>query len=496
MNESASIALRDYQERAIESLRQGIRDGKKRQILCSPTGSGKTICASYLTDEANKKGKRIIFLADRVALIDQTSETFDRYGIPHGVMQGSHWRWRPNERVQIATPQTLMRRNWPDADLIIVDEAHSLHKTITDKLMQNDCIAIGLTATPFTKGLGAIYEAVSNVITMNTLIDQGYLSKYRIFASAEPDMTGAKIVAGEWQDSEAAERSMKVVGDCVSEYIKHGNSQKFIAFGCTVAHCDEMMRQFKESGINCEVYSYKTEDEDRSEIMREFRKPDSKIRGLISVSALSKGLDVPDIGVVIMARPLKSSLSEHIQIMGRGLRIHHEKEICTILDLAGNTLRFWEDMNDFFENGIHELDMGIKKPKEEKKLEKKDKKPVKCPKCFHVHNPMPFCPSCGHKYEKKNEVEVFDGELKELGSPIKSTLFEELYHYAINKKGKDLDSAQKWVQAMHKSITGSFSKKRVDIVDPKKPEIETINKIKHQQIKYAMGLKKAQKYGR
>lgn len=491
-----SIVLRDYQEKAIEGLRQGIREGKKRQILCSSTGSGKTVIASYLTYEASKKGKKIIFLADRVALIEQTSETFDRYGIPHGVMQGGHWRWRPNENVQIATPQTLVRRKWPDAELIIIDEAHGMSKTVINRIMQNDCIAIGLTATPFTAGLGKVYQGVTNVITMNTLIDQEYLSKYRIFASAEPDMTGAKIVAGEWQDNEAAERSMKVVGDCVSEYLKHGNGQKFIAFGCNVAHCEEMMRQFKESGVNCEVYSYKTPDEERSEMMKEFRKPDSKIRGLISVSALSKGLDVPDIGVVIMARPLKSSLSEHIQIMGRGLRPHHSKEICTILDLSGNTMRFWSRMNEFFENGIHELDDGTKKIKEDKKIEKKEKKPVNCPKCHHVHNPAPFCPSCGHKYEKKNQVEVLAGTLKEIGSTVKSTLFEELYHYAINDKGKDLKNAQKWVQAMHKNITGTFSKKTVFTVDPKKPELDTVNKIRHQQIKYAMGMKKAAKYAR
>jgi hypothetical protein len=237
MSTNDSIVLRDYQEKAIEALRNGIREGKKRQVLCSSTGSGKTVIASYLTDESNKKNRRVIFLADRVALIDQTSETFDRYGIPHGVMQGNHWRWRPNEPIQIATPQTLAKRKWPSCDLLIVDECHALYKTTTDKLALNDCVAIGLTATPFTSGIGKIYEGVVNVITMNELIEQGHLSKYKIFASNEPDMTGAKVVAGEWQDNEAAERSMKIVGDCVSEYIKHGQGQKFIAFGCNVAHC-------------------------------------------------------------------------------------------------------------------------------------------------------------------------------------------------------------------------------------------------------------------
>jgi hypothetical protein len=67
-------------------------------------------------------------------------------------------------------------------------------------------------------------------------------------------------------------------------------------------------------------------------MVEEFRKPDSYIRGLISVAALSKGFDVSDCGVIIMARPLRSSLSEHIQILGRGLRTHPGKEECIVLD--------------------------------------------------------------------------------------------------------------------------------------------------------------------
>jgi superfamily II DNA or RNA helicase len=255
-------------------------------------------------------------------LINQTSDTLDQFNIPHGVIQGNHWRYRPYERIQVASPQTLARRKWPeDLELIIIDECHTIHKTVKDKLLKETCFSLGLTATPLTKGLGKIYNDVVTVRTLKQLTDQDFLTPFRVFAASEPDMKGAKIVAGEWTDNEAAERSMKIVGDCVNEYIKHGEDRKFIAFGCNVAHCEEISKQFLLSGIITETFTYKTPDSSRESILSEFRKPDSRVRGLISVSALSKGFDVPDVSCIIMARPLRKSLSEHIQILGRGLRI-------------------------------------------------------------------------------------------------------------------------------------------------------------------------------
>ena len=150
------INLRDYQLDAIESLRDGIRMGIKNQVLSAPTGSGKTVLASHLTDESYKKGKSVLFVVDRVNLINQTSETFDRYGIPHGVIQAQHWRYRPWERVQVASAQTLARRKWELPDLLIVDECHTLLKVITNAIDKRETITIGLSATPFTKGLGTV----------------------------------------------------------------------------------------------------------------------------------------------------------------------------------------------------------------------------------------------------------------------------------------------------------------------------------------------------
>ena len=419
-----AIDLRDYQDESVEAMRENIRKAIRNQVLCSPTGSGKTVIAAYLLHEAFTKQKRAIFVCDRVALIDQTSDVLTRYGIPHGVIQADHWRRRPDELIQVASAQTLQRRGWPACDLVIVDECHTIHKSTTDHITKRLVPTIGLSATPFSDGLGKFYDAVVNVTSTNKLTEAGHLVPFTVLAAVEPDMKGAKVVAGEWTDDECSKRAMPIVGNAVKEYLQHANGKKFIAFGCDVAHCEELRKQFMAAGITTELYTYKTGDAERTALLKEYRKPDSAVRGLVSVSALSKGFDAPDVECIIMCRPLRKSLSEHIQILGRGLRPHPGKDKCIVLDHAGNSLRFWGPMWEFFENGIHELDNGEKKEKP-KPDKDKEKKAVKCPNCFCVHDSRPSCPQCGYEYPKKNTTQHVSGELAEIGKPVKGSREEK-----------------------------------------------------------------------
>lgn len=478
--------LRGYQKRAIIRVRELVRQGKKNILICAPTGAGKTRLAAAIIYMSKNKGSRSAFVVDRVNLVDQTSATFDEYGIHHGIMQASHWRFRPYERAQICSAQTLARRQWPETDMIVVDECHTITKVTKDRLEPRDTTALGLTATPFTKGLGKLYDALINVATTNELIEQGALSKFRIFAPSAPNMEGVKVVAGEWDEREASKRAMEVVGDCVAEYLKHGDGKKFICSAVDVAHVEELHRQFMAAGVMCATYTYKVNDDERAEIVKEFRKPDSYIRGLITVTAASKGFDVPDIGVVIMGRPLRKSLAEHIQFFGRGLRTHPGKTECLVLDHSGNSERFWDEWNEFFETGALELDDGTKKPKPKKKENPEDKL-VKCGNCRHLHKPMPFCPACGHEYPKRESVKHVAGTLAELvaGGDRKSMtaeLWPQIVGYA--RKYREGDSARKLALALYKKMTGQWPAAEFDTTQEKPVSKEVANKIRSLNIAY------------
>lgn len=449
------ICLRAYQDLAVSELRANFKEPDVlAQILAIMVGAGKTVVGAFLLRECWRKGHRGMFIVDRINLLDQTSAVFDKYGIPHGVIQSGHPRWKPGELIQVASIHTLARRVWPDAKLIISDEQHIFYQAMKRKLERKDAKIIGLTATPFTKGLGKYFQKIVNVTTGNKLTAEGFLVPFKVWAATEPDMTGAKVVAGEWTDEEASRRSIKIVGDVVAEYQRHGDNQKAIIFGVDVAHCEEIQRQFLMAGIKVALYTYRTDDMERELMLREFRKPDSEIRGLISVAALSRGFDVPDVGCIIMCRPLKSSFAEFVQILGRGLRSHPSKTTCIILDLAGNFLRHYPRLVEFMEDGVNELDDGKPKPKAE--AVPKEKKPVKCPRCSYL--PCgPSCPSCGFIFPPKHTHEHEAGELGEfngqntlkLDRESKRILFSEL-DYIRQLKGYKSG----WTAHKYRAITG------------------------------------------
>ena len=140
---------RPFQDKAHEALRSGARDKHRCQLIMAPTGAGKSILALRVAYEALQKGKRAIFVADRITLIDQTSEVADRLGIEHGVIQANHWRTDYGKPFQIASVQTLASRGWPDTDIIIQDECHVMQKSWTDHVQNTSAHVIGLSATPF-----------------------------------------------------------------------------------------------------------------------------------------------------------------------------------------------------------------------------------------------------------------------------------------------------------------------------------------------------------
>lgn len=523
------INLYDYQAQAVEALRDNIKKGVRTQVLCAPTGSGKTVMATYLIQAAKAKGSRAMFLCDRVALINQTSAMLDQYGIEHGVIQANHWRNRPDELIQVVSQNTLERRGWPvGVDLMIVDECHTMRQQTTGQIKKTKAHVIGLTATPFTPGMADVYEEIVSVTTTNKLIDDGKLAAFTIYAPATIDMEGAKVVAGEWTDAEVESRAMRVVGDVVENYLKFGYPRKFIAFGSTIAHCKQMREALMNSGVRCELYVSGTPDSERQAILDEYRKPDSTIRGLVSVAALAKGFDVPDVSCLIIARPLKSSKAEHIQIIGRGLRADPadlEKK-CVIIDHAENCVRFGGFMADFFENSVDEL------PEERKKTRKKlpiydyyttyfqdqevrhngkdwvataligpgripgtdphweqinipEEQWKKCPECTHVHKPRPSCPECGFEYPVRETVHE-EGELTNI-EVVAAHKAEQMRWYSgliYEARKHRFPKAEGWAAHKFKDKFGIFPSPSVKQTPPRVPDSDVAGWIQMKYIAY------------
>lgn len=155
-------------------------DGHRRQLIAAPTGAGKSILALRIIHEALLRGKRAVFLADRTTLINQTSAAVAVGLYEHGIVQANHPRRDASLPFQIASVQTIAKRGfWPQLDVLVVDEAHTMHSAWVEFAKSTKAVVIGLSATPFTRGLGQVFTRLINATTMAELTKSGVLVPMR-----------------------------------------------------------------------------------------------------------------------------------------------------------------------------------------------------------------------------------------------------------------------------------------------------------------------------
>jgi DNA repair protein RadD len=465
----------------------------------APTGAGKTYLGHRIAHEALVKGRKVTFLCDRTTLINQTSKAADAYGLAaHGIVQANHWRRNTEMPYQIASAQTLAKRGyWPESDVIIIDEAHTQLKVWTEFIQTTKAACIGLSATPFSPGLGKLFTNLINATTMHDLTQSGVLVPMRVFSCKRADMTGAATSGGEWTDSAAEARGMEIIGDVVTEWVKFGENRKTIVFGATIKHCQEMARQFLDAGVMAAVFTSDTTAAERELLLKEYSKRDSTLRVLISVEALAKGFDVPDVGCVVDCRPLRKSLSTAIQMWGRGLRSSPEtgKKDCILLDHSGNIVRFAEDFSEIFFNGLDALDMGEKL---DKKIRRDDEEHEAkgCPSCGY----KPFhkrCMSCGFEKQEPALQEAVAGVMEEVVMLGKKKLaddhrhlWEQLCTYARGHSSPERQRGRAW--HLYQKITGKVPPADFDFYSTPNAEItaNVRNKIKSLDLAYMKATRK------
>ena len=493
-----SLKLRDHQAAVIDGLREGFKEGHRTQLLYAPTGFGKTEVAIHLMEAVSAKYKRAAIVLDRLVLVEQTSMRLNKYGLDHGVFQSGHWRYRPYERLQVCSAQTLERRDdFPKVDLLIVDECHIARKQTTDYIHANPEVkVVGLTATPFTKGLGSIYSNVITGATTGWLVDNKWLTPLRVYIAKEIDMTGAKKVAGEWSNDVVTERGLRLVGDIVDEWVTKtteifGKPEKTIVFCAGVAHGAALVQKFAERGYNFISISYKDDDEFKKAAIEDFSKPDTQIHGLIATDILTRGFDVPDVKIGVSARPFSKSLSAHVQQMGRVMRSFEGKDYALWLDHSGNYLRFRKEWDKLFTEGVKTLDKIVDKA--HKEPTEREKKESKCPECGYLWPAMAdTCPACGHVRQRKNAVFSIPGRLEELlqtsrgKADEKQRFYSELLHIAIQNNYQ-----RGWVSHKYREKFGVWPKNMRE--EPEIPSYQTVNWVTHRNMAFA---KRQQKYRR
>lgn len=369
------ITLRDYQQLAKVEIfsKWNLVDNILYQM---PTGTGKTRLFTSIIRDINVWGLRhnlnyrILIIAHRSELIEQSSHSLDKYRIKHGVLAGTMKDKRDLTRaIQVASIQTITHPSNRylieelQFDFIIIDEAHHAVANSYQKLWEFCPYAkkLGVTATPWrmnNSGFARIFDAYIPSMSIKEFIQKGWLATYQYYSIPKNSEIIKSIesirefdIEGDYKSSSLIEvfDTLKIRAQLYNSYAKNAFGKKGIIYSISREHSEHICSQYRSHNVTIENIDSKTPAKVRENIIKAFK--DCEIDIIVNVDIFSEGFDCPDIEFIQLARPTKS-LVKYIQQVGRGLRKNGDKQ-CVILDNVGMYSLFGlpdedRDWNSFF----------------------------------------------------------------------------------------------------------------------------------------------------
>lgn len=342
LNVNNTLHLRPYQVRAIDDARHRLARVRSL-VINAPTGAGKTIVGCQIIKLAVEKKRRVLFLAHRRELIDQCAAKLDEAGVlHHGVILAGHGKARsPHAPVQVASIQTLIRRELPPADLVIIDECHRALAKSYGNLLANYPAAkiIGLTATPERmdgKGLADLFEDMVVVSTIPELIAEGFLVAPDCYGAPNggPDLSRVKKSGGDYHEGQlqTAMDTTELTGELLTNWQRLAANQKTIVFATGIEHSQHIVSRFQAAGVKAEHLDGETPLPVRQQIIRDWQR--GTIQVVSNCAVLTEGFDFPALECCVLARPTQS-VGMYLQMVGRVMRPAQGKAGAMVLDHAG-----------------------------------------------------------------------------------------------------------------------------------------------------------------
>lgn len=370
---------RPHQVRALGELAEGWRLGSRGQLLCMPTGAGKTHVGLRSAMMAIERGKRVLWLVHREELWKQPRDRILEDGWrPEQlrIIAGGRGYGAEDAPLTIASIQTL--RRWgglaasklPQADLVIFDEArHYMASDWRVVAKSYDRVhRLGLDATPIRDDGAPMRDLFDRLVvptSVRELVEAGLLVSHTVWAPSE------------FQD--------ELAKDPVEAYFELCPGQIAVVFCASVGHAKLVAQQFNDAGIAAACVDGKTPEDEREQAFRDISA--GRIRVLTNVRVATEGTDIPALEAVIHAAPCRS-LSDWIQKGGRGLRPFPGKTKLSVIDLHGSIHLghgLLDDPHEFSLDGAG-VTLGEGLP------------PLaQCPQCFAWGRSARSCPACGRK---------------------------------------------------------------------------------------------------
>lgn len=397
--------LYPFQIELINKIRSALVDGYRSPVIVSPTGSGKTIMFSEIAKGAMQKNNRVLILVHKHEILTQTMKKLYSFGVQCGQIAAG----KPNTRDYIQCAMVLTLNNRLDIirkpDLIIVDEGHHFLKSNTfGNVLQkyNDVPKLFFTATPERlsgEGMGINSHGFCDTMIMgpsiNKLVNDGYLAYPVLYRPEKEIADKLKIKKGDYDtDQQEAIMSRKaIIGDVIQHYKRYLNGAPAVCFCVSINHAKIMADQFNSAGFSAMAVYGGMNQSERDMAFRGLN--NGSIQILTNCSLIDEGVDVPNLGGVILLRKTLS-LAKYLQMAGRALRVSPGKTHAVILDHASN----YHIHGHVIADREWSLDAG-------KRNNRKIKPPTttSCPKCFAVWPGTPrTCPECGFSFADNESV--------------------------------------------------------------------------------------------
>jgi len=345
----------------------------------------------------------------------------------------------------------------------------------------------GLTATPFSKGLGKVFQRLVWGVTVSDLTDRGWLVPARFYAPDRPDLSGVDTVAGDYHEGQLAEAVDKavLVGNIVTEWLARGNNGRTICFATNIEHSKHIVAQFLFRGIAAEHIDCYTSDADRKLILDRLRAGTTRV--VCNCAVLAEGFDLPDLMVMILARPTKS-LIRYLQMVGRVLRPAEGKANALVLDHSSTVECLGFPTDDL----PLKLDMGIARAAAAAKP-----KLHTCPSCKAVSRRKPNpCAACGYEVPIPPwDINQREGTLHEMKRVVPAYAERQRYYSGLVKICTDRGYARGWVGHQYKNKYGVWPQSDLAWVEMP-PSKEVQNDLLAARIRWAKTKQKEKQYGR
>ena len=341
------MELRPYQEEARQSVEADWKKGIQRTLLVLPTGCGKTIVFSKITEDMVRNGDRVLILAHRGELLEQAADKLQTAtGLRCATEKAEETCLGSWYRVVVGSVQSLQRpkrlEKFSDDyfDTIIVDEAHHCISDGYQAVLQHFSKAkvLGVTATPDRgdmRNLGTYFENLAYEYTLPKAIKEGYLVPIKALTiPLKIDVSGVSVQAGDFKASDLGTALDPYLEGITQEMMEYCRDKKTVVFLPLVKTSQKFCEILNSKGFRAAEVNGNSED--RASVLQAFE--EGKYNVLCNSMLLTEGWDCPAVNCVIVLRPTKVR-SLYCQMVGRGTRLAPGKDHLLLLDFLWNTER-------------------------------------------------------------------------------------------------------------------------------------------------------------